>query len=105
MLSKAEYTDSDTSGTINPGDTVKILEDYFYVVDIPSDGKVKLIAKYNLNYNSRQENGHNPNVDFSNSSYWNGNLSNFNKDNKNYYYIYRNSNGEDTQNNLIWQTT
>ena len=48
------YTDTDESGTISKGDTVKLENEEFYVLNIPKDGKVKLLSKYNLNSNSRQ---------------------------------------------------
>ena len=48
------YTDEDESGTINLGDTVKIENEEFYIIDIPKDGHVKLLSKYNLDANSRQ---------------------------------------------------
>lgn len=101
ILSKAEYTDSDSSGTINLGDSVKILDDYFYVIGAPSGGKVKLLAKYNLNGNSRQENGHNVLTTFSNSTYWSSNVSsNYTMQSQYYYYIYRDKNGNETNNNV-----
>ena len=48
------YTDVDESGTINKGDTVKLEDEEFYVLNIPKDGKIKLLSKYNLNSSSRQ---------------------------------------------------
>ncbi len=99
-LSKAEYTDTDGSGTINLGDTVKILDDEFYVIAAPSGGKVKILPKYNLNTGSRQENGHNPSVAFSGSTYWTSNSNNYNLDSYNVRYVYRDKNNEDTNNNL-----
>ena len=115
VLSKAEYTDSNESGTIDLGDKVKILDDYFYVIAAPADGKVKLLAEYNLNANSRQENGRAPsnagwlnsiynndnNVPFSDENYWESNLTNYSKDANNLYYVYRTSDGEETANNLV----
>ena len=100
VLSKAEYTDSDGSGTINLGDYVKILDDEFYVISSPAGGKVNLIAKYNLNYNSRQENGHNALVAYSSTKYWDNALSNYNMDRYDKYYVYRNKSNGDTSNNI-----
>ena len=100
VLTKAEYTDLGTAG-INLGDRVKILDDEFYVIAAPSGGKVKLLAKYNLNANSRQENGHNVLTTFSNSTYWSSNVSsNYTKQSQYYYYVYRDKDDNDTNNNV-----
>ena len=101
VLSKAEYTDSDGSTTINTGDYVKILDDEFYVISSPSNNKVKLLPKYNLNVSSQQESSHNVSVTYSATKYWDNTLSNYNTDSSSKYYVYRNSGDNDTSNNLV----
>ena len=107
VLSKAEYTDSNNSGTINTGDYVKIMDDEFYVMSAPSGGKVKLIPKYNLNSSSRQAStNYISNWKFSESIYWtywsgssqyveseyaNNNNYIYTRDDKNYLYYYFNN--------------
>lgn len=108
-VSLITYTDSDNSGTINLGDTVKLGEDNFYVIGT-ENGKVKLLAKYNLDSNSRQSGENNIKVEFSDTFYWyteiaTGDLEEkkyegYNIDSDGYPYVYRNKNNEDTENNL-----
>ena len=111
-LSRVEYKDSNNSGTINAGDTVKILDDEFYVVSSPSNGKVKLLTKYYLNTSGRQaSSNYITNYKFADMSsneppYWayqtgssryvkdeykNNNYYVYTKDNKNYMYKYFNN--------------
>ena len=59
-----------------------------------------MIAKYNLNYDSRQEDGHNPLVAYSSTEYWKNALSNYNTDSSGKYYVYRNKNNNDTSNSI-----
>ena len=108
-VSLITYTDSDNSGTINLGDTVKLGEDNFYVIGT-ENGKVKLLAKYNLDSNSRQSGENNIKVEFSDTFYWyteiaTGDLEEkkyegYNIDSDGYPYVYRNENNEETSNNL-----
>ena len=105
------YTDSDNSGTINLGDYVKLGEDGFYVIGT-ENGKVKLLAEYSLDSDGRQSEHNWTVVSFSDSNYWvndagsssGSNLSEYYQgydvDEDGYPYIYRNSNNEDTANNL-----
>ena len=90
VLSKVEYTDIGNDG-INTGDTVKIMDDEFYVMSAPSGGKVKLITKYNLNSSSRQAStNYISNWAFSGGSYWNNSYSEIKSEyanNNNYVYI------------------
>ena len=90
------YDDVNKNEKIDSGDTVKIENDEFYITDKPSNGKVKLITKYALNSDSRQSSSNNISISFSNSNYWNNNLSNYSKDAYDYYYIYE----KNTNNNL-----
>ena len=72
VLSKVEYTDIGNDG-INTGDIVKIMDDEFWVIGTPINGKVNLITKYNLNYSSRQSSTNyinNKFVDDAQQAYW-----------------------------------
>ena len=96
------YTDSDNSGTINLGDYVKLGEDGFYVIGT-ENGKVKLLAEYNLDDDGRQSELWRE-VFFSDSIYWTNDVGEFYQeydfDEDGYPYIYRNINNECTENNL-----
>ena len=95
------YIDVDESGTINKGDKVKIENDEFDIIDIPKDGKVKLLAKYSLNSNSRQASTGIKKVNYASDKYWwdfsiSRPYRTYPKDSQNKYYIYT----HDTQNYL-----
>ena len=96
ILNKAEYTDSDGSGTINLGDSVRIVDDEFYVIAAPSGGKVRLITKYNLNTFSRQASSNTISLAFGDTDYWTNSLSSYPIDGYSTYYIYT----RDTSNNM-----
>ena len=122
--------DNDNDGTTSTGDYVKIGNDGFYVLNPPENGKVLLIAEYNLDANSRQSETNYINIAFSNSvntsgcsyecSYWWNYSSQTLKSNyateldtvfaekygynaegrRGIAYIYRDKNGNETPNNL-----
>ena len=66
------YADMDDDNEISLGDYVRIGDnDEFWVIDEPSDGKIKLLSKYNLNLSYRQEkSSYYPFVRYSISAYW-----------------------------------
>ena len=106
FVSLIHYTDSDNSGTINLGDYVTIGEDEFYVIAEPSNGKVKLLARYNLNSSYRQESSNNyVTTEYSSTNYWWDNTNSvvkndYTKDTYDLSYIYRNKDNNETDNNL-----
>ena len=74
---KVVFIDLDNSHSINIGDIVKISIDEFYVIAQPSNSEVKLLAKYNLNSNYRQESGsYYSKPMFSSTKYWYDTLNN-----------------------------
>ena len=123
-------SDNDNDGSTSTGDYVKIGDDGFYVLNPPANGKVLLIAEYNLDANSRQSANNSINIAFSNSyntsgcssecSYWFdyskqklrpeyptqtnslfAELYGYNDDReKGIAYIYRDKDGNDTPNNI-----
>jgi len=98
----ADITYTSTYGSsISGGVSIKIGDDMFYAIGTPSDGKVKLLAKYNLNSNSRQESSDDYlKVQFADTDYWSGTGGNRLKDEFSNSYIYRDRNNNDTDNNL-----
>lgn len=122
--------DNDKDDKASTGDYVKIGNDGFYVLNPPANGKVLLLAEYNLDENSRQSETNPLNIYFSKSfdnskctggcSYWWDYYSqslkseyapgldpifaeNYGYDaelTNNIAYIYRDKNGNETPNNL-----
>jgi len=100
------FTDKDNNGTISLGDQIKIGNEEFWIVDTPSDGKVKIITRGCLGY----ENGTVfqyagscglSGVNFSNTNYWYDRQNSriydiYPKDTHNQPYVYT----RDTQNNI-----
>ena len=101
-----KHIDLDNSGSISLGDRVTIATEGFRVISSPDNGKVKLLAEYNLNSLCRQESSNNyQKLNYSDTDFWNAesNLNAYDTytlDNYTYTNIYRTSKGEDTENNL-----
>lgn len=123
-------SDNDNNNEVSTADYVKIGDDGFYVLNPPANGKVLLLAEYNLDENSRQSETNPLNIYFSKSfdnskctggcSYWWDYYSqslkseyepgldpifaeNYGYDaelTRNIAYIYRDKNGNETPNNL-----
>ena len=89
-LTKVEYVDEDGSETITLGDTARICDDEFYILEGQKDGKVKMIPKYNLNVSSRQDPKHTLSILFSSGSYWWSHKTDYPKDSQQKYYVYEN---------------
>ena len=95
------YTDTNEDGNISLGDKVMIGDEGFWVIASPEDGKVKLLAEYNLNSNSRQEPSNNYQaVTFSDDIYWSDFTNLYLQDVSGRYYIYRDKDNNETNNNL-----
>ena len=106
------FADMDDNDMVSFWDYVKIGDDEFWVLETPKDNTIKLLSKYNLNSNYRQEKSDDyVKVAFSNNRYWwdydynrvknefspkPGTISAYvyTKDNKNNIYSYINNYGE-----------
>ena len=87
------YRDVDQSGSISVGDSVRFNNEAFFVVD-SDNNNVKLLAKNPLGNNNKQaEYGIRLSTHFSETNYWMIDTSNYTNN-----YVYRDKNGEDTDN-------